>query len=120
FSRGLAQLALLEVRRKFRMRRREETLQAFDLARMICREAAARAGSARLKAKLSGAATVSAVERLARSDRRHATTTEPWDRDPWLLNTPGGVVDLRNGASRQHDPGLFTRIAGASVADASP
>ena len=101
--------------------RREETLQAFDLARMICREAAARAGSARLKAKLSSAATVSAVERLARSDRRHATTTEPWDRDPWLLNTPGGVIDLRNGASLPHDPGLFmTRIAGASVADACP
>lgn len=101
--------------------RREETLQAFDLARMICREAAARAGSARLKAKLSSAATVSAVERLARSDRRHATTTEPWDRDPWLLNTPGGVVDLRSGASLLHDPGLFmTRIAGASVADACP
>ena len=101
--------------------RREETLQAFDLARTICREAASRAGSARLKAKLSSAATVSAVERLARSDRRHATTTEPWDRDPWLLNTPGGVVDLRSGASLLHDPGLFmTRIAGASVAGACP
>jgi len=101
--------------------RREETLQAFDLARMICRETAARAGSARLKAKLSSAATVSAVERLARSDRRHATTTEPWDRDPWLLNTPGGVVDLRTGTSMPHNPELFmTRIAGASVADACP
>src|SRR5690606_16761392 len=59
------------------------------------------------------------VERLARSDRRHATTTEPWDRDPWLLNTPGGVVDLQSGASRPHDPGLFmTRVAGAAVAGA--
>ena len=79
---------------------REDTLQAFDLARRVCREAAARAGTAKLKAKLSSAATVSAVERLARSDRRHASTTEIWDRDPWLLNTPTGVVDLRSGARR--------------------
>lgn len=101
--------------------RREETLQAFDLARMICREAAVRAGTARLKAKLSSAATVSAVERLARSDRCHAATTEPWDRDPWLLNTPGGVIDLRSGVSLPHDPALYmTRIAGASAADACP
>ena len=51
---------------------REDTLQAFDLARLVCREAASRAGTVKLKAKLSSAATVSAVERLARSDRRHA------------------------------------------------
>ena len=24
-------------------------------------------------------------------------TTEEWDVDPWLLNTPKGVVDLRTG-----------------------
>jgi putative DNA primase/helicase len=40
------------------------------------------------------------VERLARSDRRHAATVEQWDVNPWLLNTPGGVVDLRTGELR--------------------
>jgi putative DNA primase/helicase len=43
---------------------------------------------------------VSAVERLARADRHHAATAEQWDIDPWLLNTPGGVVDLRTGVIR--------------------
>lgn len=95
--------------------RREDTLQAYDLARRICREAARRAGSAKIRTKLSSAAAVSAVERLARSDRRHAGTTEIWDRDPWLLNTPGGIIDLRSGASGQHDALRFmTKIAGAA------
>ena len=38
-----------------------------------------------------------AVETLARSDRRIASTVEQWDADPWLLNTPGGIIDLRTG-----------------------
>jgi len=101
--------------------RREDTLQAFDLARRVCREAAACAGTTKLKAKLSTAATVSAVERLARSDRRHASTTEIWDRDPWLLNTPEGVIDLRTGAVAHHDPLLhMTKTAGASAAGDCP
>jgi putative DNA primase/helicase len=25
-----------------------------------------------------------------------------WDRDPWLLNTPGGTIDLRTGILREH------------------
>ena len=49
-----------------RLWRREDTLQAFDLARRVCREAASRAGTPKLRAKLSTAATVSAVERLGR------------------------------------------------------
>jgi putative DNA primase/helicase len=101
--------------------RREETLQAFDLARQACREAAVRAPSARIRTKLSTAATVAAVERLARSDRRHASTTEVWDRDPWLLNTTEGVIDLRSGSSGKHDPALcMTKIAGASPKDRCP
>ncbi len=101
--------------------RREETLQAFDLSRQVCRETAARAPSSRIRAKLSSAATVAAVERLARSDRRHASTSEVWDRDPWLLNTADGVVDLRSGSFGEHDPGLFmTKIAGASAKGECP
>ena len=101
--------------------RREDTLQAFDLARRICREAARRSASAKIRTKLSSAATISAVERLARSDRRHASTTEIWDRDPWLLNTVGGIIDLRSGMESEHDPLHFmTKIAGASAAGDCP
>src|ERR1700745_2596827 len=41
---------------------------------------------------------------LAMDDRRLAATTEQWDADPWLLNTPDGVVNLRTGKLREHRP----------------
>ena len=50
------------------------------------------------------AGTVAAVERLARSDPRHAAIAEQFDADPWLLNTPGGIVDLRTGLMSPCDP----------------
>ena len=40
---------------------------------------------------------VDAVQTLARADRRIAATIEQWDADPMLLNTPDGIVDLRDG-----------------------
>ena len=79
----------------------DETLRAFDHARRICREAASEASDPRVQTVLASAKTVTAVERLARADRRLAATTEQWDADPWLLNTPGGIVDLRTGKMRQ-------------------
>jgi putative DNA primase/helicase len=61
------------------------------------------------------------VERLARADRRHAATTEEWDADPWLLNTPGGVVDLVTGAIRAHRrEDRMTKIATATPRGACP
>jgi P4 family phage/plasmid primase-like protien len=94
---------------------REGTLRAFDLARSVCRAAANRANTMKVRAKLSQASTVSAVERLARADRRHATTAEVWDCDPWLLNTRTGVVDLRTGTLAPHDRTLaMTKITTAA------
>lgn len=67
----------------------DDTLRAFDLARLACREA-----------RKHDAKTVAAVERLAKSDRRLASVIDQWDADPWALNTPNGVVDLRTGMMR--------------------
>ncbi|MHA6846352.1 phage/plasmid primase, P4 family [Ralstonia syzygii] len=83
--------------------RTEDTLAAVDLIRNVCRHAAVNADNPKLAAKLATSGTVGGVERLARADRRHAATTSEWDADPWLLNTPGGVVDLRTGRQRPHD-----------------
>jgi putative DNA primase/helicase len=47
------------------------------------------------------------VEYMARRDRRLAVTSEQWDRDPLLLGTPGGAVDLRNGQLKLSDPQDF-------------
>ncbi len=94
---------------------RETTLCAFDLARLVCRDSAAPCPKPSLKARLSSASTVAAVERLARADRRHAAASDKWDRDPWLLNAPGGVVDLRTGGLLVHDRALaMTKMATAS------
>ena len=83
--------------------RTEDTLAATDLIRSVCRQTAVRADNPKVAAKLASSSTVSGVERLARADRRHAATTEEWDADPWLLNTPGGVVDLKTGRKRPHE-----------------
>jgi putative DNA primase/helicase len=78
----------------------DDTLAAFDLARRICREAAATCNKQKIAAALASAKTVAAVERLAKADRRLAATIDQWDREPWVLNTPGGIIDLRTGKSR--------------------
>ena len=101
--------------------RAEDTLAASDLIRQVCRHAAVRADSSKVAAKLAASSTVSGVERLARSDRRHAATSDEWDADIWLLNTPGGVVDLRTGRMRPHDRGdRMTKIAAATPQGSSP
>lgn len=79
---------------------KEITLRAFDQARLICRDAASRCRKAKIAAKLSTAATVAAVERMAKADRRHAATSEQWDADTRIMATPGGTVDLRTGEVR--------------------
>lgn len=72
--------------------RTDDTLLAFDLARAVCREAAAECNKPKIASVLASAKTVAAIDRLAKADRRLAATVDQWDADPWLLNTPGGVV----------------------------
>lgn len=91
----------------------DDTLVVFSRARAVCRTAAAEArldGREGLPRSLSSAKTVAAVERLARADERHARRAEAFDADPWALNTPAGVVDLRTGRMRAHRKSdLFTK-----------
>jgi putative DNA primase/helicase len=81
----------------------DDTMRAFDMARIICRVASAEA-KAKIASGIASAKTVAAVISLARADRRHAATVEQWDNDPWLQDTPGGIVDLRAGDMLPHDP----------------
>ena len=89
----------------------EDTLLAYDLIRAKCRAAAAEAAEngedgGTIK-ELNKAKTRGAVETLARSDRRFASTTEQWDADDWLLNTPDGIIDLRTGRNIGNDPAKY-------------
>lgn len=81
----------------------DQLLYIQHLSRNICRAASFKADTPRLRARLASSSTISAVERIARSDPKHASMAEHWDADVWLLNTPGGVVDLRSGVIRSHD-----------------
>jgi putative DNA primase/helicase len=77
-------------------------------ARQLCRQKAAEIlaknrKSAGLAGHVAGARTVAAIVNLARADSRHVTALDDWDADPWVLNTPGGIIDLRSGALRPHD-----------------
>jgi len=102
--------------------RREETKLAFSWARQVCRQLARESDvEGKVRAVLARAATAAAVERFAQSDRAFAVTSAIWDRDPWLLGTPGGTVDLRTGRlrpARQEDHiTKTTMVAPAAKAD---
>ena len=82
---------------------RDETDVAFQYARRLGRETTDGAKDSVLK-EVRKVTFASGVERFARGDEALAVTAEAWDRDPWLLGTPGGTVDLRTGDLRPADP----------------
>jgi putative DNA primase/helicase len=93
----------------------DDTRLAFELVRQVCRVVSSECPDDKLQLRIASASTVAAVERLARSDRRHAATVDQWDSDPWVLNTPGGAVDLLTGelrAPRRED--YCTKVTGAT------
>lgn len=91
--------------------KQDDTALAIDLSRKVCREAAQHAlDRADLGAKsktianaISSRRCFGAVEGIARSDRRHVVRPAQFDADPWILNTPEGVVDLKTGKTRPAD-----------------
>jgi putative DNA primase/helicase len=86
--------------------RPEETRLAFDWTRQIARQLAAAAEADSVRVSAGRASFASGVERFAQADRAFALQNEDWNRDPWLLGTPGGTVDLRTGElhpARQSD-----------------
>ena len=95
--------------------REDMKLRVFYLVRRMCREIARRCQNPKTARDIASAKTINAVERLSRADRRLAATTDQWDCDPWLLNTPAGVVDLRSGQLRPHRlDDYITKIAGVA------
>jgi putative DNA primase/helicase len=103
----------------------DETLIVTDHARGLVREASSEVlegnGSQKLAAVVASARTVSAIERLARADRQHASQTRDWDRDPWLLNTPTGTIDLKTGQVRPHHrQDLITKMTTVGPGEACP
>lgn len=102
----------------------DKTAGAFELSRRLCRDvllnaltnpAMTEAAKRELRKRLGAANTFAAVLRIASSDPAHATAADAFDADPWILNTPSGVVDLRSGSLMPHDVKfLCTKITTAS------
>jgi putative DNA primase/helicase len=93
----------------------DERLAAFDRVRKHCRKQAVECNKARTGVGIASAKTIAAVERLARADRRLVAVVQDWDADPWALNTPAGIVDLRTGKIHAHHPGaMLTKITGVA------
>ncbi len=99
--------------------RKDETRLAFSWARRVCRETAKEAqATGKQLAILAKASTAAAVERFAQSDPALAVTSAIWDRDPYLLGTPGGTLDLRNGKLRDAvREDHITKLTGATPSD---
>ena len=102
--------------------RQDVTRLAFAWSRNICRNLARDAGAdGGLLSTMAKAATAAAVERFAQSDPGLAVTSEIWDRDTFLLGTPGGTIDLRTGRMRQPSPddhiSKLTAVTPADKAD---
>ena len=92
----------------------DSTGHVFDGIRNAIRS---RVAGARGSSRLLNSSNVAGAERLAQNDQRVAVTIEQFDRDPLLLNTRNGVVDLRSGEVLSHDPSyLMTKVAGAGIA----
>jgi putative DNA primase/helicase len=104
----------------------EDTLLVADHARTLARDASSEIlesnGSLKLANGVASAKKrISAIERLARADRQHASQTGDWDLDPWLLNTPTGTVDLRTGQARPHDRrDLITKMTAVGPGGSCP
>lgn len=93
--------------------------------RSIAADIMARAGgsakelkSAEIEAKIiCSAGKVGAVKGLVQMDRQIAVNVEAFDYEPWVLNTPGGLVNLRTGNVSPHNPDQLCSKATAVAPD---
>jgi hypothetical protein len=91
--------ALARVRRKAVPRGQ----MAFELARKLVARVRAYANKSD-REKISKAAFCGGVETFCRNDSRLLAHMSDFDKDPWLLGAPNGIVDLRTGQFRSARP----------------
>ena len=91
----------------------DEVGRVRELARKVCQEVAQRflngENGAALARSVASATKIDSVLRIVQADPQIAATHDQWDKDPLLLNTPGGVVDLRTREIRPSRPTDYLR-----------
>ena len=88
--------------------RPDRTDLAFDYARAI-----ARTVNTEGRASIASAAFCKGVESFCQADRTFARSMTDFDVDNYMLNTPGGTVDLRTGEMLPHDPAHMITLSTA-------
>jgi len=83
---------------------KDETARAFQFVRELGREFTTGACKPAEVKEVRKIGFASGVEKSARSDEMLAVISDEWDRNPFLLGTPAGTVDLYTGKLRQADP----------------
>ena len=76
---------------------------AFELARKLVAQTRVCANKSD-REKISKAAFCGGVETFCRNDSRLLAHMSDFDKDPWLLGAPNGIVDLRTGQFRPARP----------------
>lgn len=109
----------------------EETDMTLAMARKTARsiygEALAAASDKEADALAKWAKVSASADRMEKMVRvaswDHAVMAKPsdFDRDPWALNTPNGIIDLTTGSLRPYDPrAMHSKVTGVSVAAGTP
>lgn len=98
--------------------RRDDTKARFSCARAVCRAAAQMADDkSGMPIRIASNKTVAATVALAATDRRIVVSESLWDADSEVLNTPGGIVDLRSGRLINRNRDYLTKVAAVTPAD---
>lgn len=79
---------------------RDQDLNREEAMRALARLDASAETKESVKRSIASNKTVNGSLSLARSDRRLSLPVWAWDANPWALNTPDGIYDLRTGVSR--------------------
>jgi putative DNA primase/helicase len=88
---------------------------AYNFGREILRSVATSCKNEKIARQVSSRSDLHAALANAAAAPLHAVGRDQLDANDWLLNTPGGVVDLRTGRARAHDRALLmTRITPAA------
>jgi putative DNA primase/helicase len=99
----------------------DEKLNRYTFARELCSQMARECPEDGVKKALTHANTVADVVKVVGYDGGMKALIKEFDRDPMLLNTQDGVVDLRNGSIRPHRYDDFlSQITSCGVGDGCP
>lgn len=99
----------------------DRILQIWNTIKMDVVEASALLEKPSDQRALCSAKVISAVERLARSAPPLPATVGQFDADSWILNTPGGIIDLRAGKLLSSDPSSYcSKITSVGAAKGDP